>query len=482
MNWIKYLLEANVYLALFYAAYYLLMRRETYYQLNRAYLLSCSVVAFIIPLLQLGFLKPVPEPVQPNMATAFDTSMATYVAGQAVKPPPVAELGINYYLLVYITVAALLAIGFGIRLFQLIKLAKHGKHVAAKNFKLIEIEDDDRAFSFFNYLFIGKKLTASDTIIKHELVHIRQRHSLDIIYLELLKIICWFNPLVYLMQHSIKELHEFIADSQIAASQQDVDGYTDFLIGNAYGLSETALTNNFFNKNLLKTRIMMLHQKRSGGLAGLKYLVALPLLAGMLCLSTLGFTKNYMMIDLAPGHQGAMAGIIHLSAPAPKQKTPIITPSVHTLAYKSSWPRHTTAASAHHLISTHKGNNAKLTGAAGISSVHMEDTIGSTHNQPVVINVPIAKAANNYDLASIAVVRRSKTNRDSVPDSVTVRNLIGNAGERADSAQSKKVLYVTFVRRSNQSSVVGKAETTPLINNSGRVQVTTIPIRVLIRK
>lgn len=302
MNWIKYLLEANLYLALFYAAYYLLLRRETYYQLNRAYLLGSSLLAFIIPLLQLGFLKP--AAVQASITqTANDVIVTPFAAHPMEKAAPaLAALPVvNYYVLIYIIVAVILTAGFTIRIIQLIRLSKKGKHTQVTNFKIIEIDEDDQAFSFFNYLFIGKKLTNSDTVIRHEIVHIEQRHSLDIIYLELLKIICWFNPFIYLLKYSIKEIHEFIADSRVSATGEDVDAYTDFLISNAYGLTEVSLANNFFNKNLLKTRIIMLHQKRSGNLARFKYLVALPLLAGMLCISTLGFTKNYKMIDLVPG-------------------------------------------------------------------------------------------------------------------------------------------------------------------------------------
>jgi hypothetical protein len=165
---------------------------------------------------------------------------------------------------------------------------------------MIEVENEQHAFSFFNYLFIGSKLSASSTIIQHELVHIRQKHSVDIVYLEVIKIICWFNPVVYLLQNSMKEVHEFIADCLIAAEEQDVDRYTDFLISNAYGLSPATLTNNFFNKNLLKNRIMMLHQKRSGSLARLKHLTILPLCAVLLCSSTLAFSKTYGWIDLMP--------------------------------------------------------------------------------------------------------------------------------------------------------------------------------------
>jgi hypothetical protein len=318
MTWLYYLLEANLYLALFYAAYYLLLRRETFYQLNRFYLLVSSVVAFAIPLMQLGILKPAPAPIEAITQVAY--TPYTLPAGQlAANAVAGTNNTINYYLLFYAVITVLMAVSFGIRIFQLVKLANKGHHLAGYKFHLIEIADDEHAFSFFNYLFISKKLTASDTIIRHELVHIGQRHSVDIVYLELVKIICWFNPAVYLLQNSIRELHEYIADSHIATAQEDVEYYTDFLINNAYGLPETALANNFFNKNLLKKRIMMLHQKRSGALARLKLLIALPLLGAMLCLSTLAFAKDYNLLDLLPKKQRDSINKKLLLPPPPAQ-------------------------------------------------------------------------------------------------------------------------------------------------------------------
>jgi TonB family protein len=298
MNWINYLLEANLYMVLFYAAYYLLLRRDTHYQLNRIYLIVSTLLAFIIPVMKVGVLKPAPIVIQAaQVSIPYPQALNSIVIPQ---PAEVHTVAINYYVLIYFICALIMTAAFGIRIYQLIKMARRGNKIFDKDYRVIEIEDDDRAFSFFSYLFISKKLTTSATIIQHELVHIRQKHSLDIMYFELVKIICWFNPVVYLMQNSIKEVHEFIADNHIAANQHDVNHYTDFLISNAYGLPEMAMANNFFNKNLLKNRIIMLHQKRSGSLARLKYLVALPLLAGMLCLSTLGFTKDYSFIDLIP--------------------------------------------------------------------------------------------------------------------------------------------------------------------------------------
>ena len=315
MSWINYLLEANLYLVLFYAAYYLLLRKDTHYQFNRICLLTSSLLSFIIPLVQIGILKPAPLALPLNGAVNMSFTMPSTQQVSVNMTAPVVT--INYYLLVYLAIVLILTIAFAFRLYQLIKLARKGKRIAASNFNLVELDDDNHAFSFFNYLFIGKTLSSSATVIQHELVHIRQKHSFDIIYLEFLKIICWFNPAVYLLQNSLKEVHEFIADNHIAHDQQAVNDYTDFLISNAYGLPDSALTNNFFNKNLLKTRIMMLHQKRSGSLARLKYLVALPLLAGMLCLSTLGFTKDYTMVDLAPAQQTVDRQIPPPPPPAP---------------------------------------------------------------------------------------------------------------------------------------------------------------------
>jgi hypothetical protein len=149
-------------------------------------------------------------------------------------------------------------------------------------------------------LFLSPDMAASEMVIRHELVHIRQKHSWDIIYLELMKIINWFNPMAYLLQHSMKELHEFIADDSVAGSKHEADIYIDFLLANAYGAYEHKLTNNLFNQSLLKKRIMMLHQKRSGNTARLKYLLVLPLAGCLLCASTLAFAKDYGWIDIAP--------------------------------------------------------------------------------------------------------------------------------------------------------------------------------------
>lgn len=296
MSWIYYLLEANLYLTVFYFLYYLIFSRETYYQLNRIYLLGSTLLAFLIPVMQIGALNP-PAPHLHHVVTTIH-SQIVYVPVKEVADTswPI----INYFLLTYAIVVLLLMINFLIKIYKLIRLSYANKIAVHADFKLVELHSENSAFSFFNYLFINPGLTLSSTVIHHELIHIKQKHSWDIVYLELLKIINWFNPVVYLLQNSIKEVHEFIADNYTVGDQQNIAVYTDLLINNAYGINENTLTNTFFNKNLLKKRIIMLHQKRSGNAARLKYLLVLPLTLGLLCASTLAFAKSYAWINLLP--------------------------------------------------------------------------------------------------------------------------------------------------------------------------------------
>lgn len=192
---------------------------------------------------------------------------------------------------------------FIFKLTQLAKLTKSQKSVLHNKYKVVSLQGSNTAFSFFNYVFIGTKVSGTETIIRHELVHIDQKYSLDIIFLELIKIISWFNPFIYLLQRSLKTLHEYIADEQTAAFENDALTYSSFLVSNAYGISGSSITHSFFNYNLIKKRIIMLNQKRSGNLARLKYLLAVPLCAGLLCVSTLGVSKSYGWVDIAPKHE-----------------------------------------------------------------------------------------------------------------------------------------------------------------------------------
>lgn len=318
MNWLHYLLEANIYLAVFYAGYCLFLNKETYYTLNRVYLLLSCIISFVLPLLQIGMLKPVDQGV---VSTVF--IVPTNLKSTANQVTSVSTSPQDILIYAYCLGVIVLAIVLIFKLYKLIQITRAANKIADNPYKIVPLEDSNTAFSFFNYLFIGSKLKGTDIIIRHEMVHIRQKHTLDVLFLEFIKIINWFNPFVYLLQNSLKTVHEYIADEQTAAFESDTLSYSSFLVNNAYGLNGSSVTHSFFNYNLLKKRIIMLNQKRSGNLARLKYLVAVPICAAALCASTLGFSKTYAMVDLAPQHHVADS-----SAKAKQSKIQYLPPPI----------------------------------------------------------------------------------------------------------------------------------------------------------
>jgi hypothetical protein len=307
MSWLHYLLEANIYLSVFYLLYFILLNKETHYKLNRVYLLVSCVVAYIIPVIQIGSLKPYSDDSLRQVVTIVANPNFKTLAVAASRHFSMQD----YLLIAYITGAVIMLTVLVLKFIQLYKLTNAQNSLLDNKYKLIKLENSNTAFSFFNYVFIGTKVSGTDTIIRHELVHINQKHSLDIVFLELIKIINWFNPFIYLLQRSLKTIHEYIADEQTAAFENDALTYSSFLVNNAYGISGTSITHSFFNYNLLKKRIIMLNQKRSGNLARLKYLIVIPVCAGLLCMSTLSFSKNYGWLNIMPAKKAATVKTIN---------------------------------------------------------------------------------------------------------------------------------------------------------------------------
>ena len=326
MNWMHYLLEANLYLTLFYLAYCLFLKRDTHYRLKRIYLIFTCIISFILPVLQVSALRPVKPaetintvaytslPVQNIKVIPSDSPILAPTAAPIIKHDFTLQDGLWY---AYLAGAIVLLLSFFVNLYSLIRLMYNNRSIKEGKHRVIYLSGTSTAFSFFNYLFIGTDTNGADTIIRHELVHIRQKHSMDILFLELLKIINWFNPFIYLLQNSLKTVHEYIADEQTAAYETDALAYSSFLVMNAYGTDGLPITNSFFNYNLLKKRIIMLNQQRSGNLARLKYLVAIPICAALLSASTLAFSKTYGWVDLTPDNiksasRYAMLGATHM--------------------------------------------------------------------------------------------------------------------------------------------------------------------------
>jgi len=164
----------------------------------------------------------------------------------------------------------------------------------------IELQGEHAAFSFFNILFINPNLNQKETILTHEMVHIKQHHSADVLFFEMVQVISWFNPILYFLKKDIKLLHEYLADEQTTAAGIEKHEYALFLIQHSFGAISNTLSNQIFNESLLKRRIKMLNKQKSGALAKFRLFLLVPVATGLLCVSTMAFTKDYGMVDLLP--------------------------------------------------------------------------------------------------------------------------------------------------------------------------------------
>ena len=299
MEWLYYLLEANLYLLLFYGFYKLILANTTFYSSNRYYLLLSSITAFVIPLLRLGILVP------------------TQIVDDLLFPPPIryseAELAklaatpiqdtisfTSFLYPLYLMVACFFAIKLTFSIIKIVQLWLKANKKTSGKITIVELNNEKSAFSFFNLLFIHPHLAETKAVLRHEMVHIKQKHSVDILFFEILQVVCWFNPLTYFLKKDIKLVHEFIADELSTGAEMQNHEYAMFLIENAFGVRSTALTNQLFNQSILKRRINMLNKKRTASRARLRLLLVLPLSAAMLCTSTMAFTKDYGYLDLLP--------------------------------------------------------------------------------------------------------------------------------------------------------------------------------------
>ncbi len=275
MNWLNYLLQVNLYLVLFYGFYRLLLRSETFFNLNRGYLVASAALAFFIPLMQSDWVRSwfVTEQVSQTISTLYDPQIM-YIRASASQAHTMTMGEIMAFC--YIIGIMLGIARFGGNLVFLGQMMK----------RKTQGEGSKRAFSFFNVLFVSKELKSRSTIMKHEFVHIRQLHSADVLLFELIAIFNWFNPVVYLYKSSIKHIHEFIADEVASKNEASKAEYAILLFQEQFGVQAIPLTNNFFNQSLLKLRIKMLHKSRSTQTALMKYGLIAPLFMLMIVVSS----------------------------------------------------------------------------------------------------------------------------------------------------------------------------------------------------
>jgi beta-lactamase regulating signal transducer with metallopeptidase domain len=278
-HFIIYLVKVSAVLAVMYLFYQFVLRRLTFYNWNRWYLLLYSLLAFVIPFININpFLEK--HELQHHEMIRVVPSFSTVLA--------VKEKGFEFttetilWLLFIIGVAAMFA-RTTIQFISLYRLRKKASLLNNEGVKLFHVNENINPFSFHNAIYFNANLHSEEDmekIIQHEFVHIKQKHSLDILLGELLCIVLWFNPFAWLMRHAIRQNLEFVADEQVLGNGLDKKQY-QYLLVKVIGNHHYSIVANF-NFSSLKNRIMMMNKLKSAKLHLVKFLFVVPLLAVLL--------------------------------------------------------------------------------------------------------------------------------------------------------------------------------------------------------
>ncbi len=292
---IQYILECIGFQLAFLIIYDFFLKRETFFQWNRVYLIGTYILSLALPWVKIEALRTtVPEDYYVYPEFLWNANALEFTAETADNT--IINFSWQQGLLYGGMMVA--ALYFAYKLVQLYQLSKNGNIEHFPKFTRIVIKNSELAFSFFRSIFLGDKILEREhsSIIKHELVHIEQRHTLDLLFFELMRIVGWFNPLVYVYQNRISELHEFIADAQVPKAERKA--HYDLLLSQIFKTQNISFVNQFFKSSLIKKRIVMLQKSKSKKVFHLKYLLLLPLVFGMLA-----YTSSSLIVNKNPSNK-----------------------------------------------------------------------------------------------------------------------------------------------------------------------------------
>lgn len=274
----QYLLKLSIALPVVYLFYWLLLRRLTFYNWNRWYLLAYSMLCFFIPLIDVvGLLQ---------QRGWEDAAVVSYIPAITAASDVEAESGINWWTVLILVVAMGSVLMLGRLLIQFLSLKRLQSSavlLSDGDVKLYHVDEKIIPFSTHSAIYINRHLhdeAELKEIIHHEFIHVKQRHSFDLWWSEILCILNWYNPFVWLIRKAIRQNLEFIADHQVLQSGLDRKQY-QYLLLKVTGIAPFSIAPKF-NFSSLKKRIVMMNKSKSANINVMRFLFILPLLVVVL--------------------------------------------------------------------------------------------------------------------------------------------------------------------------------------------------------
>lgn len=291
-----YLLQLTVASGILYGYYHFFLRNKKFHQYNRYYLLIATVISVTIPFLQIPVYFTETEA---ESSAVIKTLKTIYYSGgeENVIVTANTKASFDWNMLLYclyVTIAAILLIRIFVSLIKIICIIKANVIEELDGIRFINTNEPTAPFSFFRWLFWNNKIELGSEkgqqIFRHEVFHIQQKHSWDVILMEFVCMIFWINPFFHLMKKELRAIHEFLAD-QFAVKEEEKWNYAELLLMQALNTQQD-LVNPFFH-NQIKRRIAMITNSQKTSYRYLRKLLVLPLTVLVVMLVAFSY-KNKM--------------------------------------------------------------------------------------------------------------------------------------------------------------------------------------------
>lgn len=287
-----YIVKSSVYLASFYLMYSLLLRRDTIHRRNRAFILLSLAFSLVLPLISFETSREIDLQVFGRKLSEIlitgNSGTEKYV-DNAQEVSPIIIMFIVYVLGASLFFTKLIFNISGL----LLMIRKHRKtstRIVRFNGNL-----DTSGFSALGYIFINHNLSEEETdeIIRHEANHINHLHYIDILFIEILKFLQWFNPFIFLFDNELRAVHEYEADEECLKAGISVTNYQKLLLSQIFRTGSYNMTNSFSNPSLVRKRMIMMTKKRSPTSANYKIITVLPFLVAIFMTLSSYTTNTY---------------------------------------------------------------------------------------------------------------------------------------------------------------------------------------------
>jgi TonB family protein len=271
------MIKAAFYLGAFYMVYSILLSKDTMYGRNRAFILVSVLAALMLPLITIQTGKPVNIPLfgktlSEVLITGTKSGMQESGSSGNINPA-------GFILMIYVTGVIIFLCKLLFDLLELLILITGKKEKGSNTIRFQGLNTS--GFSALGFVFLNTRLSSEEAeeIMKHEQNHIEHYHFFDIIFIEIVKVIQWFNPFIHLFNRSLRAVHEYQADEGCLRKGVPVVSYQALIMNQVFKSKAFTITNSFSNPTLIKKRMIMMTKKRSGMMANLKLLMVLPAIA-----------------------------------------------------------------------------------------------------------------------------------------------------------------------------------------------------------